>query len=88
MVPTPRSQARALVMKRHTKLDRDWLRLSVNEFGPIQDLCHMVHVSAGTDTYGRVKTVSGTPIVTKFAVLQTKTDELLDRLRDADRIMD
>jgi hypothetical protein len=30
----------------------------------------MVHVSAGTDTYGRVKTVSGTSIVTKFAMLQ------------------
>jgi len=27
-------------------------------------------VSAGTDTYGRVKSVSGTPIVTKFAMLQ------------------
>jgi hypothetical protein len=26
--------------------------------------------SAGTDTYGRVKTVSGTPIVTKFRMLQ------------------
>lgn len=30
----------------------------------------MVHVSAGTDTYGRVKNVAGTPIVTKFAMLQ------------------
>jgi hypothetical protein len=30
----------------------------------------MIHVSAGTDTYGRVKTVAGTPIVTKFAMLQ------------------
>ena len=27
-------------------------------------------VAAGTDTYGRVKTVGGTPIVTKFAMLQ------------------
>jgi hypothetical protein len=27
-------------------------------------------LSAGTDTYGRVKSVSGTPIVTKFAMLQ------------------
>ena len=30
----------------------------------------MVHISAGTDTYGRVKAVAGTPIVTKFAMLQ------------------
>lgn len=30
----------------------------------------MVTVSAGTDTYGRVKSVCGTPIVTKFAMLQ------------------
>jgi hypothetical protein len=30
----------------------------------------MITVSAGTDTYGRVKNVSGTPIVTKFAMLQ------------------
>jgi hypothetical protein len=29
-----------------------------------------IHVVSGTDTYGRVKTVSGTPIVTKFAMLQ------------------
>jgi hypothetical protein len=27
-------------------------------------------VTAGSDTYGRVKTVAGTPIVTKFAMLQ------------------
>ena len=30
----------------------------------------MIHVVAGTDTYGRVKKVAGTPIVTKFAMLQ------------------
>lgn len=30
----------------------------------------MVHVVAGTDTYGRVKCVLGTPIVTKFAMFQ------------------
>ncbi len=30
----------------------------------------MMTVSVGTDTYGRVKCVSGTPIVTKFAMLQ------------------
>jgi hypothetical protein len=29
-----------------------------------------MHVVAGTDTYGRVKSVCGTPIVTKFAMLQ------------------
>jgi hypothetical protein len=30
----------------------------------------MIAISAGTDTYGRVKKVSGTPIVTKFAMFQ------------------
>ena len=30
----------------------------------------MVHVTVGTDTYGRVKKVRGTPVVTKFAMLQ------------------
>lgn len=30
----------------------------------------MVHVVAGTDTYGRVQCVLGTPIVTKFAMFQ------------------
>jgi hypothetical protein len=30
----------------------------------------MITISVGTDTYGRVKTVSGIPIVTKFAMLQ------------------
>lgn len=30
----------------------------------------MITISAGTDTYGRVKSVHGTPIVTKFAMLQ------------------
>jgi hypothetical protein len=30
----------------------------------------MVAIAAGTDTYGRVKKISGTPIVTKFAMLQ------------------
>lgn len=30
----------------------------------------MVTVAVGTDTFGRVKTVRGTPIVTKFATLQ------------------
>jgi hypothetical protein len=30
----------------------------------------MITISAGTDTYGRVKKVSGTPIVTKFAMFQ------------------
>ncbi len=30
----------------------------------------IIHLIAGTDTYGRVKSVSGTPIVTKFAMLQ------------------
>lgn len=29
-----------------------------------------MHIVAGTDTYGRVKTVGGTPIVTKFAMFQ------------------
>lgn len=30
----------------------------------------MIFVQAGTETYGRVKAVQGTPIVTKFAMLQ------------------
>lgn len=30
----------------------------------------MATIHAGTDTYGRVKSVAGTPIVTKFAMLQ------------------
>ena len=30
----------------------------------------MIHIKAGTDTYGRVKAVAGTAIVTKFAMLQ------------------
>lgn len=29
-----------------------------------------MHIATGTDTYGRVKTVGGTPIVTRFAMLQ------------------
>jgi hypothetical protein len=31
----------------------------------------MMHVHAGTDTYGRVKAVAGTAIVTKFAMFQS-----------------
>lgn len=30
----------------------------------------MTSISVGTDTYGRVKAVSGTPVVTRFAMLQ------------------
>ena len=30
----------------------------------------MIHVTAGTDVYGAVRSVNGTPIVTKFAMLQ------------------
>lgn len=30
----------------------------------------MIHIHAGTDTYGRVKAVAGTAIVTKFAMFQ------------------
>ena len=29
-----------------------------------------MHVTVGSDTYGRIKTVGGTPIVTKFVMLQ------------------